>query len=223
MRFYLKLACISWCKKSVIMQPCFIFDVNAMGVLSEISLPTNKPDIRQNLWEKVRWSQIRLDQPLEQEGRKEIRLDQPSWGRLGWDSMLFYWIYHSITLNPIQDWSSLICFLPFFCSRTMNGDLLNLRPPPPHLPLIQSNEFMPIILERKGLRRTFLVDFKFLGGTQTPFQYLKQNPYRCPESPSTDILNANLKNHRDWNHKSFDQIESIQALLVTSERCTEPE
>ena len=149
MRFYLKLACISWCKKSVIMQPCFIFDVNAMGVPSEISLPTNKPDIRQNLWEEVRWSQIRLDQPLEQEGRKEIRLDQPSWGRLGWDSMLFYWIYHSITLNPIQDWSSLICFLPFFCSGTMNGDLLNLRPPPPHFPLIQSNEFMPEIQGKK--------------------------------------------------------------------------
>ena len=120
-----------------------------MGVPSEISLPTNKPDIRQNLWEEVRWSQIRLDQPLEQEGRKEIRLDQPSWGRLGWDSMLFYWIYHSITLNPIQDWSSLICFLPFFCSRTMNGDLLNLRPPPPHFPLIQSNGFMPEIQGKK--------------------------------------------------------------------------
>ena len=120
-----------------------------MGVPSEISLPTNKPDIRQNLWEEVRWSQIRLDQPLEQEGRKEIRLDQPSWGRLGWDSMLFYWIYHSITLNPIQDWSSLICFLPFFCSGTMNGDLLNLRPPPPHFPLIQSNEFMPEIQGKK--------------------------------------------------------------------------
>ena len=121
----------------------------SMGVPSEISLPTNKPDIRQNLWEEVRWSQIRLDQPLEQEGRKEIRLDQPSWGRLGWDSMLFYWIYHSITLNPIQDWSSLICFLPFFCSGTMNGDLLNLRPPPPHFPLIQSNEFMPEIQGKK--------------------------------------------------------------------------
>ena len=49
-----------------------------MGVPSEISLPTNKPDIRPNLGEGVKWSQIRLDQPQEQEGRKEIRLDQPS-------------------------------------------------------------------------------------------------------------------------------------------------
>ena len=43
----------------------------------------------------------------------------------------------------------------------MNGDLLNLRPPPPHFPLIQSNELVPIILEQKGLRQAFLVDFKF--------------------------------------------------------------
>ena len=49
----------------------------SMGVPSEISLPTNKPDIRPNLGEGVRWSQIRLDQPLDQEGRKKIRLDQP--------------------------------------------------------------------------------------------------------------------------------------------------
>ena len=31
----------------------------------------------------------------------------------------------------------------------MNGDLLNLRPPPPHFPLIQSNEFMPEIQGKK--------------------------------------------------------------------------
>ena len=62
--------------------------VGTMGVPSEISLPTKKPDIRPNLGEGVRWSQIRLDQPLDQEGRKEIRLDQPSCRRLRRDSML---------------------------------------------------------------------------------------------------------------------------------------
>ena len=46
--------------------------IQPMGIPSEISLPTNKPDIRPNLGEGVRWSQIRLDQPQEQEGRKEI-------------------------------------------------------------------------------------------------------------------------------------------------------
>ena len=41
---------------------------------------------------------------------------------------------------------------------------------PPCFPLLQSNGFMPIIQERKGLRRAFLVIFefpcKFLGRTQ---------------------------------------------------------
>ena len=67
---------------------CSIMSCFIMGVPSEISLPTKKPDIRPNLGEGVRWSQIRLDQPLDQEGRKEIRLDQPSCRRLRRDSML---------------------------------------------------------------------------------------------------------------------------------------
>ena len=48
--------------------------VKSMGVPSEFSLPSNKPDIRTNLGEEGRWSQIRQEQPLE--------------GRMGWYSML---------------------------------------------------------------------------------------------------------------------------------------
>ena len=55
-----------------------LISLTLMGVPSEISLPTNKPDIRQNLAEEVRWSQIRLELPLEQEGGKQIRLELPS-------------------------------------------------------------------------------------------------------------------------------------------------
>ena len=49
-----------------------------MGVPSEFFPLSNKPDIRTNLGEEGRWSQIRQEQPLEQEGSKQIRQEQPS-------------------------------------------------------------------------------------------------------------------------------------------------
>ena len=40
------------------------------------------------------------EKSLEQAGRKQIRQEQPSWGMVGWDSMLL-WIYYATALNPI--------------------------------------------------------------------------------------------------------------------------
>ena len=46
-------------------------------------------------------------------------------------------------------------------SGAVAGDWLILLPATPHFPLIPSNGFMPIIQERNGLRRAFLVSFEF--------------------------------------------------------------
>ena len=45
-------------------------------------------------------------------------------------------------------------------SGAVAGDWLILLPATPHFPLIPSNGFMPIIQERNGLRRAFLVSFQ---------------------------------------------------------------
>ena len=55
----------------------------AWGSHQRFCRTSNKPDIRINLGQRERWSQIRLELPLEQEGGKQIRLELSSRGRMG--------------------------------------------------------------------------------------------------------------------------------------------
>ena len=78
---------------------------------------------------------------------------------MGLNAVLFDLPFNNIESHPGLIQSNLLPSLLLL--RDHEWGLAEFATTSPHFPLIQSNELMPIIREGKGLRRAFLVSFKF--------------------------------------------------------------